>query len=178
MQLSLLVQEQYLLDANVVIQAHKKYYPMEIDPIRPLFWNWLLSHAQDGRFKIPAETMDEIEPGNKESELFKWIQSNKTTLKLDEDIGVDLVDRVIREGYELSTAELTDEIVSKINRDALLISYALARPKRLIVTLEAVQREAKPQNRKIPLVCKRLGIPCINTFQLIRIPDLAFGTRK
>lgn len=178
MQLTLIGQTQYLLDANVVIQAHKKYYPLEIDPIRPLFWNWLLAHALEGRFKIPAETMDEIEPGNRESELFRWIKSNSRILRLDEDIGVDLVDRVIKVGYELTSADLTDEVVSKINRDALLVSHALARPKRHIVTLEAVQNEAKPQNRKIPLVCKQLGIPCINTFQLIRIPELGFGTLK
>ena len=115
MQLSLIMHMQNLLDANVVIQAHKKYYPLEIDPIRPLFWNWLLLHAREGRFKIPAEIIAEIEPGNKESELFKWVKSNKRSLRLDENIGLDLVDRVIEEGYELSSADLTEEVVSKIN---------------------------------------------------------------
>ena len=40
----------YLLDTNVLIDAHHKFYP--IDRI-PEFWTWLLIYAQQQQVKIP-----------------------------------------------------------------------------------------------------------------------------
>ena len=156
----------YLLDANVLMTAHDAYYPIERVP---QFWKWIIDNAENGRIKIPYEILGELEAGNKESELFKWVRENKKNLLLDEDVDILLVNKVIEQGY---ANDLTDDEIHKLGRDPFLIAYALAaRPDRCVVTLEGVQSNAKPKNRKIPLVCAMLKIPCINTFALIRELD-------
>lgn len=47
----------YLLDANVVINAGRDYYP----PDRvPEFWDWLLEMGESRLARIPQEIYDEI----------------------------------------------------------------------------------------------------------------------
>ena len=161
----------YLLDANVLMTAHDAYYPIERVP---QFWDWIIDNAKHHRIKIPYEILGELEAGNKESELFKWVKKNKKNLLLDEQVDHQLlINEVMEQGYEIEKPTIID--LRKIGRDPFLIAYALARPDRCVVTLEAVQNSAKPKNRKIPLVCAMLKIPCINTFALIR--ELDFRTR-
>ena len=47
----------YLLDANVLIDADRDYYP--IDRV-PEFWNWLAVMADLGRVKVPQEMYEEV----------------------------------------------------------------------------------------------------------------------
>jgi hypothetical protein len=49
----------YLLDANVLIQAHEDYYP--VDRI-PRFWAWLLEMAAQNIIKMPRVIFDEVTP--------------------------------------------------------------------------------------------------------------------
>lgn len=64
----------YLLDANVLIDAHHKSYP--IDRI-PEFWAWLVSHGQQQQVKIPLEIYQEILPGQKEDPLYFLVKKTK-----------------------------------------------------------------------------------------------------
>ena len=47
----------YLLDANVLIDANRDYYPIERVPE---FWDWLVEMGELGRVKIPLEIYEEI----------------------------------------------------------------------------------------------------------------------
>jgi hypothetical protein len=49
----------YLLDANVLIQAHEDYYP--VDRIPP-FWAWLLAQADARVIRMPRVIFDEVKP--------------------------------------------------------------------------------------------------------------------
>ena len=40
----------YLLDANVLIDAQRDYYPFEMVPE---FWDWLVHMARQGTIKVP-----------------------------------------------------------------------------------------------------------------------------
>lgn len=169
----------YLLDANVLITAHDDYYP--IDRI-PQFWDWIIYHAARGLVQMPFEILAEVKAGqpkrdaaNQDDELFRWLRKNNHEKDLLLDATADLVavNRVFREGYELLQPSL-DEL-NKVRKDPLLISYALSRKSTTIVTLEAKQENAtdamKRHKRKIPFVCRKLGIRCIDTFDLIRELD-------
>lgn len=173
----------YLLDANVLINAHVDYYP--IDRI-PQFWEWLIEEAEQGRIKMPFEMLDEIKAGQvrkdinlDEDELIRWLRRNnhERTLRYDASAERELVNRVFAEGYNLPVPS-TDEL-RKIRKDPLLIAYAFATPEVCIVTLESKQENAtdmmKRHKRSIPFVCRKLGIRSINTFELIR--ELDFRTR-
>lgn len=47
----------YLLDANVLIDANRDYYPIERVPE---FWDWLVSQGLQGVVKIPIDMYADI----------------------------------------------------------------------------------------------------------------------
>lgn len=47
----------YLLDANVLIDANRDYYPIERVPE---FWDWLAAIGEQGQAKIPLEIYAEV----------------------------------------------------------------------------------------------------------------------
>ena len=51
----------YLLDANVLIEANRDYYP--IDRV-PEFWDWLIAVGESVRVKVPLEIYEEVTDGN------------------------------------------------------------------------------------------------------------------
>lgn len=62
----------YLLDANVLIDANRDYYPIARVPE---FWEWLEHNGAEGHIKLPPEIHEEIKAGkknNKPDELAKW----------------------------------------------------------------------------------------------------------
>ena len=70
----------YLLDANVLIEANRDYYP--IDRV-PEFWDWLIAMGENGRVKIPLEIYEEVTDGN--DAVAVWLRDNKDILLLNED---------------------------------------------------------------------------------------------
>ena len=46
----------HLLDANVLIDANRDYYPISRVPE---FWEWLTHVAEKGKTKVPVEIYDE-----------------------------------------------------------------------------------------------------------------------
>ena len=60
----------YVIDANVLMQAHRLYYAF---PICPGFWDFLLQQYQDGHIVSVDKVRAEIDPGDA---LFQWVQSS------------------------------------------------------------------------------------------------------
>ena len=95
-----------LLDANVLIDANRDYYPIA----RVLeFWDWLLEMGRLGRIKIPQEFYEEVifprPTRDRPDPLVEWLKTNKDALVLVEEAGVELVTRVTEQGY---TSDLTE----------------------------------------------------------------------
>lgn len=153
----------YLLDANVLIRAHEDYYP--VDRMRP-FWDWLIGEAKTGGAKIPFEIYNEIKPP-KENPLHGWIKKKEVSsaLILDEEVDQEIFNRVLRRGY---AADLTDDELVQIGRDPFLIAYALMGSNRAVVTKEVSKPKKQRGNRKLPDVCKTLGVPWMDDFQFYR----------
>ena len=76
----------YLLDACVLIDANRDYYPIERVPE---FWEWLLEMSNLDRIKIPQEFYEEAilppPPKDRPDPLVEWLKANKNTLVLDEE---------------------------------------------------------------------------------------------
>ncbi len=72
----------YLLDANVLIDANRDYYPLERVPE---FWEWLVDRGNRQRAKIPVEMYEEVLAGNN-GDLTRWLKRNRGVLLLDEDV--------------------------------------------------------------------------------------------
>ena len=160
---------QYLLDANVLIDAHRDYYPVSRVPE---FWAWLVHVGGLGRVKIPLEIYEEILAGD--DALAHWARGDvvRTSLQLDEAADPNIVSRVIEEGY---VPDLTDDELEKIGRDPFLIAYSLAKSgERCVVTTEVSSPKKQRANRRVPDVCGTFSLLTCDTFQFLR--DLDFRT--
>ena len=161
----------YLLDANVLIDANRDYYPIGRVP---QFWEWLVARATQQQVKIPLEIFEEILAG-REDDLTRWMSDNRDVLLLDEDVDEALLARVTEQGY---APDLTEEEIERVGRDPFLIAYALAGPERTVVTTEAPKPSKQRANRHIPDVCDDLGAPHCNTYQFIDVLDFRTGRRE
>lgn len=160
----------YLLDANVLIDANRDYYPIERVPE---FWEWLENAGENGNVKIPLEVYEEISDG--QDGLANWAKREqiKTALLFQEEVDVSLVSYVTDQGY---ASDLTDDEVEKIGRDPFLIAYALKdKESRCLVTTEVSKPKRLRANRHLPDVCADLEVVCYNTFEFVRA--LNFSTR-
>jgi len=161
----------YLLDASVLITAHAQYYP--VDRI-PEYWDWLQHMAANGLVKMPLEIFEEVKDGPKDKDLlFEWLQeeANKKALVLPDAADAGLVQKVIAMGY---ANDLTDDEVEQLGRDPFLIAHGLADGNRCIVTVEVSQPKKQRQNKKIPDVCRAMGVKWCDPFTFAR--DLGFST--
>ena len=77
----------YLLDANVLIDANRDYYPLERVPE---FWEWLENAGGNGHVKIPVEVYEEIRDGK--DDLANWAKQDQisTALLFQEEVDVSL----------------------------------------------------------------------------------------
>lgn len=162
----------HLLDANVLIDANRDYYP--IDRI-PEFWEWLQHEGAQGRVKIPLEVFEEVKDGT--DTLATWIKQDqrRRDLVLDEAADVARVAHAAEEGY---ADDLTDDEILKIGRDPFLVAYALVDPaNRCVVTTELSKPSKTRANRKLPDVCRALGVESFNTFEMTRRLDFSTDWR-
>ncbi len=169
----------YLLDANTLIDAKRDYF--EFDRV-PEFWEWLQHHGVEGNVKIPVEVYEEFEEaknaeGGRDS-LAEWASDEdvKIALLLDEEVDRRIVSRVISSGY---CQNPTDQEIEKMGRDPFLIAHALRDiGNRVVVTTEVSGTAKQRENRKVPDVCRDMGVRCINSFQLLRELDFRTGWKK
>jgi len=160
----------YLLDANVLIDANRDYYPLERVPE---FWEWLENAGANVHVKIPLEVYEEVREGK--DNLANWAKQGyiKSALLFEEEVDTSLVSFATEQGY---ASDLTDDEVVIVGRDPFLIAYALKdKNSRRIVTTETSKPKRRRANRHLPDVCRDLGITCCNTFEFLRYLD--FSTR-
>ena len=159
----------YLLDANVLIDANRDYYPIERVPE---FWDWLLNKAGEGRLKVPLEIYEEVVDGT--GDLVDWLKDNRAVMVLEESVDQGFVVIVTEGGYAL---DLTDDEVEKLGCDPFLIAYALADlAHRCVVTTEVSRPRRRRANRHIPDICREFNIHCCDTFELVRALDFRTGS--
>ncbi len=154
----------YLIDANMLIDASRDYYPINRFPE---FWDWLVALGERGQVKVPREVYEKVTSGS--DELSQWLKDNKDVLQLPEEPEIGLLRQVVSEGY---APDLTDAELEKLNEDPFLLAYALADARqRCVVTTEISKRKRTRANRHLPDVCGDFNVPCCNTFDLIRQLD-------
>ena len=161
----------YLLDSNVLIDADRDYYP--IDRV-PEFWEWLLHLAEHDLLKVPIEVFEEIKEGK--DQLSTWIKEHKAVLLEETELGTDPVRRVVERGY---APDLTEDELEKLGADPFIVGYGVALPEQVtVVTMERSKPNRQRANRHIPDVCAQLGVPCIDTYELLRRLDFRTDWRR
>ncbi len=156
----------YLLDANVLIDANNKYYPIEKVPE---FWGWLVHLGSTENAKIPVEVYEKIKKGD--DTLAEWLkeQNISDALLFREEVNVQFLQTVMDNGY---APDLTDVESEKIGEDPFLIAYCMMDlERRCIVTTEVSKPKRLRANRHIPDVCQTMGVQCVDTFAFLRQMD-------
>ncbi len=159
----------YLLDANVLIDAARDYYPLEMVPE---FWDWLEHHGNLGNVKVPVEIYEEICEGK--DALATWLRHPdiKASLTLSEEADANVVAHVVSAGY---APDLTDDEVMRLGCDPFIVAYGILDPSnRCVVTTEWSKPSRIRANRHLPDVCSTFSLRCCNTFALTR--ELGFST--
>jgi hypothetical protein len=157
----------YLIDANVLIDAHDNYYPF--DRI-PHFWQWLLGLGLADVVKIPSEIYEEVAPNR--GSMPQWLRERhvRDALVLPEAANMGLVQHVLDVGYG---TDLSEDEIERIGQDPFLIAAARAGNNRAVVTNEGSKPTAKRGKTKIPDACMRVGVQSMHAFEFYR--KLAFS---
>ena len=156
----------YLLDANVLIDADRDYYPLDRVPE---FWDWLVYQADKGTIKVPSEIYDEVVAGH--GLLVEWLKDHKDTLVLGDEADPARVRHVVSKGY---APDLAEDEVERLGRDPFIVAYALDFDSKVtIVTTEVSKPSRQRANRRLPDVCADFDVICINTFALVQALDFS-----
>lgn len=162
----------YVLDANVFMEAARRYYAFDI---APTFWQALIQHAQAGTVLSIDRVKNEINKGR--DELRNWAKNDFSIWfsSTDDDLVINAYSQVIRWAYRQSqfTDSAKAEFASDDNADAWVVAYAMARSC-VVVTHE----QLKPGIRhRVPIsnVCQAFGIPYVDTFEMIRALGVRLG---
>lgn len=168
------VRKQYVLDANVFIEAHQRYYSFDICPG---FWLALVRQHQAGRVfsidRIRAELV------KMDDALRAWVQDSTpgaffkgTADKKVSDAFTDMVNWVQNE--KQFTTEAKEQFSSGV--DGWLAAYAKANGL-VVVTHEEYSPDVK-KRVLIPNVCLEFKVDYCNTFEMLRELGERFVLKK
>lgn len=158
----------YVLDANVFIEAAKRYYAFDIVPP---FWNKLIALAEDGYIL----SIDRVKVELIRADLETWANENfhRYFASTSEQDVIDAYRNVIT--WSQAQSQYTDGAKAEFAgvADGWLIAYALSKGC-TVVTHEQPSPNSK-RKIKIPDACRAHEIPYIDTFQMLRMLGIKLG---
>ncbi len=165
----------FCLDANVFVQAHRLYYAFDI---APSFWEALAQWGQAQIICSPQAVYDELVGNN--DPLSRWCKSDGSALFLKPDEQTYSHFQTIA---NLAQARYQPHLVQPFlgGADPWVIAHAAAHSL-TVVTMESLRQETPDRNTgkiggrkiQIPNVCQQVGVPVINTFDLLRRLNFRF----
>lgn len=158
----------YVLDANVFIEAARRYYAFDLVP---KFWDSLVDQGKNGRILSIDRVKQELERGK--DQLTTWAKERFSHAFVSTD-DQDVI-RAFAEvmAWVQAQSQFLDAAKADFanGADGWLVAYA--RVKRCVVVTHEVP--APDARRKIPLpnVCQAFNVPFVDTFAMLR----ALGVR-
>jgi hypothetical protein len=150
----------YLLDTNVFIEAKNRYYGFEVCPG---FWDWLLrQHAAGNAFSV-RQVGDELVAGA--DPLADWARDRGDAFFLPPDAPSLTAMGAVAQWVTAQGAYTPAAVNTFLQAaDYYLVAHALARGYTAVT-----QEVPRPSVHRvmIPNVCVGLGIPYVNTFQML-----------
>ena len=160
----------YVLDANVFIEASRRYYAFDLIPA---FWQALVDYADKGMLCSIDRIKKELARGN--DELAEWARHKFQNWFLSSD--------------ETETVEAYRQIVLWVQQqnrflpaakadfarcaDGWLVAYAVAHSC-IVVTHEQYSSDAR-RSIPIPNICRAFGVQAIDTFAMLRALGVKLG---
>lgn len=160
---------EFVLDANVFIEAHRRYYAFDICPG---FWDVILEKGPDRLISID-KVKDELLEGD--DELKDWVKtkiSDTHFVPMDGDevtkCYTDMMNMVKASLHYLPRAK--SEFAN--SADGWIAAYARTIGAK-VVTHEVFDPNIT-KRVKLPNVCQNLGVETVNTFDLLRKLEAVF----
>ncbi len=160
----------YVLDANVFIEAARRYYAFDL---APRFWQSLLDHAANGSICSIDRVKQELERGK--DKLATWVENNfshgfGSTDEMDVIQSFSEIMTWVQAESQFSQAAKAD---FASGADGWLVAYARIKGC-VIVTQEVPAPDAR---RKVPIpnVCKAFNVPFVDTFEMLRRLGVQFA---
>lgn len=154
--------ENYVLDANVFIQAKRRFYPFDVVPG---YWEALRWHRAAGRVCSIDRVGNELERGG--DALWAWARDTFGQTGFAESAGC-AAEYGQMAAWVQAQAQFTSAAKSEFLSvaDGWLAAYAKEQD-RVLVTLEEHKPDAKA---KVPLVnvCMAFGVETITPFEMLR----------
>ncbi len=151
---------QYILDANVFIQAKNLHYGFDFCPA---FWDWLVEANEYSVLASVEKVADELLVAD--DELASWIEQLPNTFFLRPDSAVSDALREVSDWASLSGYDSAAIGTFLQVADYWLVAHALAH-RCVVVTHEVPADTVK--KIKIPNACVALGVPCMNPYEMLR----------
>ena len=161
----------YILDANIFIEAKRRYYAFNLCPG---FWDSLLHHNSMGNLESIDRVKKELSEGD---DLDAWKkQASGLFVSTDSKVVLMAYSNIIQ--WVQSQERFNNAAKSEFSRsvDAWVIAYAKAN-NALVVTHE-VSAPKSQKDVKIPDVCKHFNVECTNTFEMLQKLGIVFHWRK
>ena len=151
-----------LLDTNVFVEAHKRYYAQDICPG---FWSCLLRHCNKGSVRSIDKVKEEIKTGK--DELWDWVQSAPPDLfaTSNEQSVQDAFSEIMEWVRNQQFSNDAQTGFAK-GADGWLAAYARVHG----MTLVSDEKPNPNIKRRVPIpnVCARFNISYENTFSMLR----------
>lgn len=162
------LQQQYCLDANVLIQAWQKYYSMKLCPS---YWDFLNDLGNANKIFLPEHVRVEIT--RTEDDLAAWLQQSRIpTYDVDGPVSLAL-----RDMFGKNPMHQTLVARGRSLADPWVIATAMATGA-CVVTKEEMITAQNSTKVKIPNVCKNMGVRCIDDFQFLHEVSASFSCNR
>jgi hypothetical protein len=162
----------FLLDANIFIEAYRRYYSFDI---APFFWLALKQNAEAGLLVSIDRIYQEINNYSDDDELKRWVNNEFHNWFISTDN--EDVFKAYREVIEwgMNETQFTEAAKSEIASvaDSWLIACAKAN-NYILVTHEEYDPNIK-KRIPIPNACRAFNIDYINTFEMLRRLNIRLG---
>ena len=156
----------YLLDANVFIQAHRRYYAFDLCPG---FWSCLPAQHATGNVLSIDKVKTELLNGDDGDALDSWVRNTSpgSLFASTEDAAV-VTEFTTMMRWVQNSAHYLPEAKTEFAQvaDGWLVAYAKAYGLTVVT-----QEEHRPERRNrvpLPTVCLQFGVPYADTFAMLR----------
>jgi len=163
---------QFVLDTNVLVEAHRRYYAFDI---APCFWRVLLELAKRGHVVSIDRVKQELINSGREDALNKWAHSEfdqwfvSTENEEVFEAYRQLIDWSIEEAQYFDYAKTEFATVA----DSWVVAFAKTY-NFIVVTQEQYSRDAR-KRILIPNACRAMGVSYMNTFEMLRKLKVTLG---
>jgi hypothetical protein len=154
----------FLLDANILIQSHRRDYPFDI---APGFWEFLAKLGNEGLIAFPDVILKQMIE-NKD-DLSKWMKDNESNFLIylcSDEVVLSSYGIIINTVQSNNSYKQTAKAQFASDPDSWLIAVAMAYGL-TIVTQEVYEPNCK-KKVKIPNECRRHGINYIDRTEFMR----------